>query len=342
MAPRGRFARMRFAILLSNVEQVEPTWTTMHLAHAALQAGHGVRFIEPRDYEVTSRGQLVARSYVAEPPSPGREELCDALAGRNLQRRYAALDSCEILLIRVNPLTEAVLNLALLASELGVQVVNDPVGIARTHSKAWLAGLRDVPRPLTLVTQSRASARLFAGNLDRPVVVKPAQSSGGRAVSLVSPRRPDLLEDAMDRAQSVLAGPVVIQACIPEADQGEKRLVWMDGEILGGYLRRRSPGEFRHNLRCGSSPLPCEITAADRALGATLAPHLARNGIRIAGLDVIGNLLVEVNTLNPGGVHYAELFARERGRGPELPTIGQQIVHRLLARSWNAREVKHA
>ncbi len=331
---------MRIAIAVNNVQQVEATWTTLHLAHRALEQGHSVRFIETRDYEITSRGQLVARAYVADPPSPGHLALGAALLDRALPRRYTTLESCDLLLLRVNPLTEAMLNMALVAQELGVAVVNDPTGIARTRSKAWLAGLSDVPRPLTLVTQSRASARLFAGNLDVPAVVKPSTSSGGRAVSLVPPNHPELLEEAMDRAQLADAGPVVIQACIPEASEGEKRLVWMDGDILGGYLRRRSEGEFRHNLRCGSTPLACEITAADRAIGAALTPHLMRNGIRIAGLDVIGRLLVEVNTMNPGGVHYAELLASERDLN--APTVGQQIIERLTTRQRNSREARHA
>ncbi len=329
---------MRVAIALNNVQQVERTWTTLHLAHRALEQGHAVRFIEPRDYEITSRGQLVARAYVADPPSPGHDALGQALSERALPRRYTTLESCDILLLRVNPLTEAMLNLALVAQELGVMVVNDPTGIARTRSKLWLAGLSEVPRPLTLVTQSRGSASLFARNLDVPVVVKPSTSSGGRAVSLVPPERLDLLEAAMDQAQSADSGPVVVQAYIGAASEGEKRLVWMDGDILGGYLRRRSEGEFRHNLRCGSTPLPCEITAADRALGEALTPHLRRNGIRIAGLDVIGDLLVEVNTLNPGGVHYAELLSGS----PATAGVGHEIIRRLGMIRSNPREASSA
>jgi glutathione synthase len=47
-----------------------------------------------------------------------------------------------------------------------------------------------------------------------------------------------------------------------------------------------------------------------RAIG----PHLLRHGIGFAGLDVIGDMLVEVNTLNPGGIHWADtLGSQPRG-----------------------------
>lgn len=333
---------MRIAITVSNAEHVEATWTTTHLAHFGLVSGFDVRIIEPRDLEVTSRGQLVARSAVLE----GHQGTLDALAAyireRRAPRRYISVSSCDLLLLRVNPLTEEMLNLALIAVEQGANVVNDPGGVARTRSKSWLASLPDVPRPPTLVTSSRASAVIFAESLNAPVVIKPALSSGGRAVSLVRPRSPADLDEAIGRAVSVSRGPFVIQGLAPEAELGEKRLFWVDGAVLGGYLRTRTEGEFRHNLRCGSTPQPCEITPRDHALAHAISPHLLRNRIRIAGLDVIGGMLIEVNTLNPGGVHYADHFARLASPHTDAPPIGLQVLQRLVSKVTVPPEATHA
>jgi glutathione synthase len=46
-----------------------------------------------------------------------------------------------------------------------------------------------------------------------------------------------------------------------------------------------------------------EIDEADRQIVAALRPHLRRHGIAIAGLDVIGGRLIEVNVTCPGGMH---------------------------------------
>ena len=328
---------MRIAFAISNAELVQETWTTTHLACRALEGGHTVLFIEPRDLEITARGQLVARAAIVEQPTP-RAALAAALAGRSVPRRYVGLLTCDLLLLRLNPLPESLLNLLLIAEDQGLRMVNPPGGVLRTRSKAWLATLTDVPRPPTLITHSRATARLFAGNLGGPIVVKPVLSSGGRGVTRVDPHALDAVEDAMTRAQDIAPGPVVLQGWLPEATEGEKRLVWMDGEILGGYLRRSPPGDFRHNLRVGGLPEPCEIGPSDRALGAALTPHLLAAGIRIAGLDVIGRQLVEVNTLNPGGVHYAEHFQAPSS----LPPVGVEILRRLTARREPFREVRPA
>jgi glutathione synthase len=110
----------------------------------------------------------------------------------------------------------------------------------------------------------------------------------------------------------------VIQRYLPEAEQGEKRLVWVDGDVLGGYLRRRAEGEFRHNLKRGGVAEATDITDQDRAIAARVSDALRRAGIRIAGLDVIGRWLVEVNALNPGGAFHADRLAGTHLAGTHL------------------------
>ncbi len=325
---------MQIGMLISSATVIRPTWTTAHLAHAALLAGHTVRFIEPGSMEVTVQGRVVVKAHVIDSPLSGPAEVANKLAAHQLTRRYVDVGSLDLLLMRANPLTNTVQNLALMAAERGVRVVNDPTGIARTRSKSWLASLPDVPCPPTLVTTDPESARLFAEGQPRGVVLKPALGSGGRGVKMVAD--PARVPRAMIDVSRAQAGPVVVQGYLPEADDGEKRVFWVNGRIVGGYLRKRAPGAFHHNLQRGGLPEPTEITDVDKAICAAIGPHLRRNGIVLAGLDIIGEALVECNTLNPGGIHYAEAF-----REQDAPSIAAQTLQ-LITRSWNTPEVKHA
>ena len=319
--------------------RLDATWTTTHLAMAALQAGHRLWFLSPEDVEATRSGRLVARVSEPDAPPPSAEALVVALQGGTLRRRYAELARCDVLLLRLNPMSPSAMAMALLCREAGVNVVNDPAGIAMTRSKAWLATLNDLPRPQTTVTRSLATAQLFAAELGRPVVLKPAIGSGGKGVQLVATAQGPELARAFDEAVQSGDGMVVLQEYLPEAEEGEKRLVWMDGELLGAYLRRRAEGEFRHNLRQGGQPAPASLNADDQRIARLLRPHLERNGIRIAGLDVIGGRVVEVNTLNPGGVHYSSVLQVEdpallRAQG----TIADRMVRRLALSSREAHD----
>jgi glutathione synthase len=325
---------MQIGMLISSANVVRPTWTTAHLAHAALLAGDTVRFIEPDSMEVTTHGRVITRAYILDAPELSPTELAQKLSSRRLIQRYVDVGSLDILLMRANPLTPAVLNLALMAQERGVRVVNDPTGIARTRSKSWLASLTDVPSPPTLITSDPQSARSFAEGQANGVVLKPALGSGGRGVQMV--KNPRDVSRAMADAARAAAGPVVVQGYLTEADAGEKRVFWVDGQIVGGYLRKRAPGAFHHNLQRGGLPERVDITETDRAICNAIAPHLRRNGIVLAGLDIIGGALVECNTLNPGGIHYAESF-RETD-GPSIAAITLQ----LITRTWNTTEARHA
>ena len=138
------------------------------------------------------------------------------------------------------------------------------------------------------------------------IVVKPARASGGRGVSYVSAQKKHTLEQAVAQARMNGDGYVVAQAYLPEADEGEKRLLWVGGTLLGAYRRMRAPGEFRHNLKQGALPESCELIESDYAIERSISPHLRRAGVWFAGLDVIGGKLIEVNVLNPGGSHFIE------------------------------------
>lgn len=320
---------MRIAFAISRAASVDETWTTVHLAREALVRGWQVRFVEPWDFELDSSspgrsgGRLIARAHAFDAPCTA-EELARALVEREADRRYVELDRLDLLLLRAAPFDLSVLTFGAMAKSRGVPVFNDPEGLLRVTSKAWLAGLVGVPIPPTLVTRSRASAHLFATQQPEGVVLKPARGSGGRQVSFVSPVDPDVVDLAFDEAREGGDGYVVVQAYLPEADDGEKRLVWLDGVVVGGYLRRRAPGEFRHNLKRGGTAEPTDITAEDRALGRSLAPHLTRAGIRLAGIDAIGGRVIEVNALNPGGAFHADRLGGTR--------LGALILDRLIHR----------
>ncbi len=309
---------MRLVVLLSSAATVSASHTTVHLIAAALARGHAVRVVEPWDLDLDERGRVQLRAFVLDGLAPDRQALVELLQSRSAPRRLVAANDHDVMLLRVNPLDTAVLALAQIAQRAGLRVLNNPVGLLGTTHKSWLAALPpDVPRPRTIVTRSPAVAARFASQERQGVVVKPARASGGRGVGLVH-GDPDELAPAFDAASRAGDGWVVVQAYLSEADAGEKRLLWLDGELVGGYLRVRSAGDFRHNLRRGAQPQPTDVNDADRRAVVAVTPHLRSAGVWFAGLDLIGGKLVEVNVLNPGGAHFTTIF--------EGVAVGERLV----------------
>lgn len=302
---------MRIGIAITRAAAVDSTWTTLDLACVALARGHVVRFVEPWDFEVDPSGDVLARTHAFDRPTTA-EAMAEALVNRTATRRYVDVARLDLLLLRAAPLDAAVLTFAGLAAERGVPVVNPPGSVLKVSHKAWLASLPGVRTPPTLVTRSTGAALAFYDTHRHGVVVKPARGSGGRGVAWVVENDLPGLEAAVAAAREVGDGYVVLQPYLSAAEGGEKRMVWFDGRVLGGYLRQRGPNEFRHNLARGGTAEPCKADRADLAAIATVTPHLLRSGIRLAGLDLIGGLITEVNTLNPGGTFHTDRLAGTR------------------------------
>jgi glutathione synthase len=300
---------MRIGIAISRASSIETTWTTAYIIQCAAARGHEVRLIEPWDFEIDERGAAVARAWAIPAQSFTREALCQNLRTRRTPRCYVEVSGLDLLLLRINPMDSAVMVFAQLAADLGVKVLSRPETLLKTSHKAYLASLAAVHRPSTMVSRSPGVLRTFAESLDKGIVLKPARSSGGRGVRWVrDPRDPDL-EVAVADVRRLGDGYVVAQEYLPEAEAGEKRLVWLDGEVLGGYLRRRAPGEFRHNLTRGGIPEPCVVEPGELEVVSAVTPYFKKDGVWLAGLDLIGGRIVEVNTLNPGGLHLVQHFS---------------------------------
>jgi glutathione synthase len=270
-----------------------------------LEAGHSVRVVESWDFEINATGRLLARAHAMDRPL-NKAAVCAQLHSPGARRVFVEVQQLDALLLRINPLDSAVLAFAQQAALLGVCVLNNPHHLPAVSHKSFLATLHGVPMPETLVTRSRNAIQHFSANFKNGVVIKPARASGGRGVAFVPVPHPRALEKAMDRASMVGDGYLVVQAYLPEADSGEKRLLWVGGRVLGAYRRMRAPGEFRHNLKQGAQAEAGELTESDYVIERALRPHLAAVGIWFAGLDVIGGKLIEVNALNPGGSAFIE------------------------------------
>ena len=59
------------------------------------------------------------------------------------------------------------------------------------------------------------------------------------------------------------------------------------------------PGETRGNLAAGGTGVAQPLTLRDREIASHLAPILDARGILLAGIDVIGDSLTEINVTSP-------------------------------------------
>ncbi|HZJ56544.1 MAG TPA: glutathione synthase, partial [Myxococcaceae bacterium] len=175
----------------------------------------------------------------------------------------------------------------------GPVYVNSPAGLRTANEKLWALHFPDLT-PATLVSRDLEQLRAFIEDAPDGAIVKPVDGHGGEGVVLL--RRgdrnvPSVLELLTARGRDW----AVAQAYVPEAREGDKRILLLDGEPLGGVLRVPLETENRANMAVGGRPVKTELTPRDREICARLAPFLRREGLVFVGIDVIGDFLIEVN-----------------------------------------------
>lgn len=194
-------------------------------------------------------------------------------------------------------------------------VVNSPKGLRAANEKMYALQFEGAI-PETIVSQNKQVIRQFVEKKGA-AVLKPLGGKAGEGILF--------LEDGDRNLNSLveistLQGtvPVMIQTYLPEAKEGDKRIILLDGKPIGAINRIPTGNEFRGNMAVGGRVAKTEITDREHQICEQLAPVLQRDGLYFVGIDIIGGYLTEVNVTSPTGVREIDLF--------DGVSLGQQVI----------------
>ena len=184
-----------------------------------------------------------------------------------------------------------------MAEKRGALVVNKPQSLRDANEKLATAWFPQCCVP-TLVTRVARDLRAFV-NEHQDVILKPLDSMGGASIFRVQKGDPN----TNVIIETLTTGPeryAMAQRFIPEIDQGDKRILMVDGEPVPYALARvPAEGETRGNLAVGGKGVGVELSDRDYWICEEVAPLLKQKGLMFVGLDVIGDYLTEVNVTSP-------------------------------------------
>jgi glutathione synthase len=179
----------------------------------------------------------------------------------------------------------------------GARVFNAPDAIRDHNEKLAIAEFARFAAP-TLVSREPERIQAFI-DAERDTVVKRLDVMGGENVFRVrtdDPNRNVIVETISQGGRRT----VMAQRYIPEITQGDKRVLLIDGAVVPHCLARiPKTGDSRGNLAAGARGVAQPLTARHREIAAAVGPTLAKRGLLVVGLDVIGDWLTEVNVTSP-------------------------------------------
>lgn len=178
-------------------------------------------------------------------------------------------------------------------------LINDPTGIKIAGEKIFPLYFEGI-FPETIITRNAKALRNFIYQHNE-VILKPLNLSGGRGIIKVHAKDPSLnsLIDIMTESGS---RTIQAQKFLTEVAKGDKRILVLDGEILGAFLRVPAKSDFRGNLHSGAKLKKASLSSHDKKTVAHLAPELKKHGLYFVGLDLIGNFVTEINVTSPMGL----------------------------------------
>ncbi len=298
---------MKIAFVADPLESLDPSIdTSVGLMHAAQGLGAEVWVSEARLLEaVNGRARALARRIRLAPSRPAGDHrwvVTDrwfTAAGP----KHVWLDDMTAIFMRTEPPVDEAYTVATLILDLvdptRTVMVNDPRGLRACSEHLFPLRYPDLIAP-TLITADPRAIRSFLADQGM-AVVKPVDGFSGRGVLRLDRHDPNLASLIEISTRSGTRA-VIVQRYLREVGAGNKRIFMVAGEPVGAVLRFPAQGDFRIGDPSAEAPL----TARDREICLRLAPALQRNGIRLAGLDVIGEHLIEVNVTSVGALRKAD------------------------------------
>jgi glutathione synthase len=276
--------------------------TTFDLALEAHARGHRIWVYQPQGLALRD-GRVAARAR--------RVEALKREQGAHARLEPAAvvdLHAMDVVLVRQDPpFNMAYITAALMLERLQpeVTVLNDPRAIRDAPEKLFVTEFKDLTPP-TLVTRDVALIRGFRAE-HGDIILKPLYGNGGAGVFRLDAADANF-NALLELFLQAFAEPIIAQKYLPAVRKGDKRIILLDGEAVGAINRVPAKGETRSNLHVGGTAEPVEMTERDQEICDRIGPELARRGLVLAGIDVIGDYLTEINVTSPTGVQQIRRF----------------------------------
>ncbi len=183
------------------------------------------------------------------------------------------------------------------AEREGARVFNRPAALREHPEKLAIMECPQFLSP-TLVTRDAQQIRDFHAE-HRDIILKPLDGMGGMGIFRVKADGLNL-GGIIETLNGDGAQTVMVQKFIPAIEHGDKRVLLIQGVPVPFCLARiPQGGEVRGNLAAGGKGVAQPLSARDREIAETLGPVLAKRGLLLVGLDIIGDRLTEINVTSP-------------------------------------------
>ena len=270
--------------------------TTFILGFEAIKRGFEVFFYTPSDL-IYKNSCVYANAKILDLEFKDGKEIFSYGS-----KKVFELSSFDVILMRQDPpFNMSYITATHILEKIGSKtlVLNDPFHVRNAPEKIFVTEFSHF-MPNTLITRDLSEIRNFRKR-NKNIIIKPLYGNGGEGVFFIKENDTNfnvIIENFLNSNQEQF----ILQSYIPEVKKGDKRIILIDGEVVGAINRIPARNENRSNMHVGGKPIKTSLSKNDKLICKTISPHLKNKGLFFVGIDVIGNYLTEINVTSPTGI----------------------------------------
>ena len=289
--------KLKIAFLMDPLENLDLKGdTTFALALEAQNRGHTIFFLKPDDLILRSNKVFANICKIELSSINGVDKF------KYHKNQVLPLSDYDVVMMRQDPpfdLSYITATHILEKLPKSTLVVNNPFEVRNAPEKIFVTNYPHL-MPKTLITRDLQSIKGFREEF-KDIIIKPLYGNGGQGVFHVLPSDENfnsILEMFFNQNKE----PIIIQEYLKDVRNGDKRIILLDGEIVGAINRIPQQGESRSNMHVGGQAHKTILTKRDKFICKEISQSLKDKELLFVGIDIIGDFITEINVTSPTGI----------------------------------------
>jgi glutathione synthase len=290
-------------------EKIDPKQdSSIRIIHECVKRGHSVTITTPNNLTIRD-SKTLSYSHTILPMEKVSKSISSFYYNLVFQDGMLPLSNFDIIFWRANPPLDSLALNFLDSIKDETFIMNNIDGLREANNKIYTAAYYDPDHeflPATYVSKNiNYLLSVIEESEQNKMILKPLDGFGGKGIIVIE-------KSAMHNIKSLLEfyifgsrdqhNYVILQDYVEGAENGDVRVLMLNGKPIGALRRKPAPGDIRSNISSGGTVEKYKLTKEDKLLCEKVGKKLVQDGIYFAGLDIIGSKLIEINVLSPGTI----------------------------------------
>ena len=287
----------KFGFIMDPIETINPEWDSTFALMLALQNKGLIEYIKPNSLCLKEK-KVFAHSSIIK-VSRNKKKYFEISKSRPVN-----LNKFDCILFRNNPpVDDNYIHTTYLLDQVetnGTLIINSPQALRDFNEK--ILGVNFIEKELPMIITSNINTIKKFIQQHKKVVIKPLNLMAGKSISLIKNTDKNI-DKIIGKITDEGKRLVMTQKFIKEIVKGDTRVIIYNGIPYEKVLVRFPPkNDFRANLAYGGKFFIRNMQKRHKSLLTKIAIYLKVNRIYLAGVDMIGDYVTEINITSPSGI----------------------------------------